>query len=117
MYGDILSNLAAEFSGGLGLAGSLNRGDGIAIAQASHGSAPDIEGKGIANPVALMRSAAMLLAWRAEQDSNNAMAAAAEALDNGLNTLLQTPEACTSDLGGPLGTEAFGDALATKLKG
>lgn len=117
MYGDILSNLAAEFSGGLGLAGSLNRGDGIAVAQASHGSAPDIEGKGIANPVALMRSAAMLLAWRAEQDSNNAMAAAAEALDNGLDSLLQTPDACTTDLGGTLGTEAFGDALAERLKG
>lgn len=117
MYGDILSNLAAEFSGGLGLAGSLNRGDGIAVAQASHGSAPDIEGKGIANPVALMRSAAMLLAWRAEQDSNNAMAAAAEALDNGLDSLLQTPAACTTDLGGPLGTEAFGDALAERLNG
>jgi isocitrate/isopropylmalate dehydrogenase len=117
MYGDILSNLAAEFSGGLGLAGSLNRGDGIAVAQASHGSAPDIEGKGIANPVALMRSAAMLLAWRAEQDSNNAMAAAAKALDDGLDALLQTPEACTTDLGGPLGTEAFGDALAQKLGG
>lgn len=117
MYGDILSNLAAEFSGGLGLAGSLNRGDGIAIAQASHGSAPDIEGKGIANPVALMRSAAMLLAWRAKQDSNNAMAAAAKALDDGLDALLATPEACTVDLGGPMGTEAFGAALAGRLKG
>ena len=116
MYGDILSNLAAEFSGGLGLAGSLNRGDGIAVAQAIHGSAPDIEVKGIANPIALMRSAAMLLAWRAEQDSNNAMAAAAEALDSGLNSLLETPTACTTDLGGPLGTEAFGAALAAKLK-
>ena len=63
-----------------------------------------------------MRSAAMLLAWRAEQDSNNAMAAAAEALDSGLNSLLETPTACTTDLGGPLGTEAFGAALAAKLK-
>ena len=117
MYGDILSNLAAEFSGGLGLAGSLNRGDGIAIAQASHGSAPDIAGKGIANPVALMRSAAMLLAWRAEQDSNNAMAAAAEALDSGIDAMLQTPDACTTDLGGPLGTAGFADALTAKLEG
>ena len=117
MYGDILSNLAAEFSGGLGLAGSLNRGEGIAIAQASHGSAPDIEGQGIANPVALMRSAAMLLAWRAEQDANNAMAAAAKALDDGLDSLLQTPEACTTDLGGPLGTEAFGEAVAERVRG
>jgi len=117
MYGDILSNLAAEFSGGLGLAGSLNRGDGVAVAQASHGSAPDIAGKGIANPVALMRSAAMLLAWRAEQDSNNAMASAAEALDSGLDALLQAPEACTIDLGGPLGTEAFGDAVVARVAG
>jgi 3-isopropylmalate dehydrogenase len=58
----------------------------------------------------------MLLAWRAEQDSNNAMAAAAKALDDGLDALLATPDACTTDLGGPLGTEAFGDAVAAKVK-
>ncbi len=117
MYGDILSNLAAELSGGLGLAGSLNRGDGIAIAQASHGSAPDIAGKGIANPAALMRSAAMLLAWRAEQDANNALAAAAKTLEDGLDAMLAKPEACTTDLGGQLGTDAFGEALVERLTG
>ena len=111
MFGDILSNLAAELSGGLGMAGSLNLGDGIAIAQASHGSAPDIEGRGIANPTALMRSAAMLLAWRAALDANNAMATAAAALNNGLDTLLVEPTACTKDLGGPLGTAEFGAKL------
>jgi isocitrate/isopropylmalate dehydrogenase len=115
MYGDILSNLASELSGGLGLAGSLNRGDGIAIAQAGHGSAPDIEGKGIANPTALLRSAAMLLAWRAERDSNNAMAAAAEALDNGLDALLSSPETRTQDVKGKLDTAAFASALTERL--
>jgi len=116
MYGDILSNLAAELAGGLGLAGSLNRGDGVAIAQASHGSAPDIAGKGIANPTALMRSAAMLLAWRAERDANNAMAAAAEALNRGLDTLMASSDTRTKDTGGSLGTAAFAEVLAEQLK-
>jgi isocitrate/isopropylmalate dehydrogenase len=115
MYGDIISNLAAELSGGLGIAGSLNRGDGIAIAQASHGSAPDIEEQGIANPVALMRSAAMLLAWRGEQDSNNALAAAAEVLDNGLDLMLADHAHRTKDIGGPMGTADFASKLASFL--
>jgi 3-isopropylmalate dehydrogenase len=63
MFGDILSDEAAELAGGLGLAGALNAGDDHAIAQATHGSAPDIQGKGIANPVALMLSSGMLLDW------------------------------------------------------
>ncbi|MDX1529634.1 MAG: isocitrate/isopropylmalate family dehydrogenase, partial [Gammaproteobacteria bacterium] len=63
MFGDILSDEAAELAGGLGLAGALNAGDTHAIAQATHGSAPDIQGKGIGNPVALMLSSGMLLDW------------------------------------------------------
>ncbi|MEM7178418.1 MAG: isocitrate/isopropylmalate family dehydrogenase, partial [Pseudomonadota bacterium] len=61
MFGDILSDLASELAGGLGLAGSLNLGHAAAVAQAQHGSAPDIAGRGVANPTSLVLSAAMLL--------------------------------------------------------
>jgi len=63
MYGDILSDEAAELSGSLGLAASINAGDGHCMAQAQHGSAPDIAGQDKANPASLVLSAAMLLGW------------------------------------------------------
>jgi 3-isopropylmalate dehydrogenase len=67
MHGDILSDLAGELAGALGLSPSLNAGDTQAMAQAAHGSAPDIAGRGIANPVGLMLSAALLLRWLADR--------------------------------------------------
>ena len=67
MYGDILSDEASEIAGSLGLAASLNAGDAHGVAQAQHGSAPDIAGKNVANPASLIGSAAMLLAWLGER--------------------------------------------------
>jgi isocitrate/isopropylmalate dehydrogenase len=67
MFGDILSDLTAELSGSLGLGGSLNVGKDYAMAQAAHGSAPDIAGKDIANPISLILSMALLLAWHGER--------------------------------------------------
>ena len=67
MYGDILSDEASEIAGSLGLAASLNAGAEHAVAQAQHGSAPDIAGKNMANPSSLIGSAAMLLAWLGER--------------------------------------------------
>src|SRR5207302_1037746 len=67
MFGDILSDLASEISGSLGLAASLNAGELYAVAQAQHGSAPDIAGKDVANPASLIGSAAMLLGWLGER--------------------------------------------------
>ena len=115
MYGDILSNLAAEVTGGLGLAGSLNRGDDVSLAQAAHGSAPDIAGQGIANPGSILRSTAMLLADLGLRRSDNALAAAAAALDHEIDAMLAAPATRTPDLGGGLNTVAFGDALAERL--
>ncbi len=116
MYGDILSNLAAEMTGGLGLAGSLNRGDDVSLAQAAHGSAPDIAGKGIANPGSILRSTAMLLQDLGARRSDNALQAAAAALDHGLDAMLGDKASRTPDLGGGLDTAAFGKMLATKLR-
>ena len=67
MFGDILSDEASEIAGSLGLAASLNAGDEHGVAQAQHGSAPDIAGKNVANPSSLIGSAAMLLAWLGER--------------------------------------------------
>jgi 3-isopropylmalate dehydrogenase len=107
MFGDILSNQAAELSGGLGLAGSLNAGDAHAMAQASHGSAPDIAGMDRANPSALIFSMAMLLDWLAKRHSIQRLADAATLIDRATLEVLADPALRTSDLGGPLGTLAF----------
>jgi isocitrate/isopropylmalate dehydrogenase len=115
MYGDILSNLAAEVTGGLGLAGSLNRGDDVSLAQAAHGSAPDIAGQGIANPGSILRSTAMLLQDLGARRSDNALRAAAAALDQSIDAMLADSGSRTTDIGGTLGTEAFGAMLVERI--
>ena len=115
MFGDILSNLAAELSGGLGLGGSINAGDTVAVAQAAHGSAPDIAGKDIANPSALLFSTAQLLAWKGAREQNNTLMEASRVLERTVETLLASPETRTPDLGGPLGTRAFADKVVAGI--
>lgn len=108
MFGDILSDLASELAGGLGLAGSLNVGPAHAAAQAQHGSAPDIAGQNRANPTSLILSVAMLLRHLGE-------AGAAEAIEEAVGRCLEEPVTRTADLGGALGTRAFTDALIQSL--
>jgi 3-isopropylmalate dehydrogenase len=115
MFGDILSDLAGELSGSLGLAASLNAGDDHAMAQAQHGSAPDIAGKGIANPASLVGSAAMLLAWVAERHGRPPLAAAAMAINAALARVVADPATRTPDLGGAYGTDAMTDAVIAAL--
>ncbi len=115
MYGDILSDEASELSGGLGLAGSINAGDGLCVAQAQHGSAPDIAGKNRANPTSLILSAAMLLEWLAVRHKSEPLQRAARALDAAVDTTLKNPATRTADLGGTLGTQEFAKAVAGKL--
>ena len=116
-YADILSDLASELAGGLGLAGSVNANEMMCCAQAQHGSAPDIAGLGKANPTSLILSAAMLLDWLAEKRSLPNFAEAAKAIDAAVDGALARPETRTADLGGELGTSAFAkivaDAVAT----
>ncbi len=114
MFGDILSDLAIELSGSLGLGGSINAGDNFAMAQASHGSAPDIAGQDKANPASLVLSAAMLLDWHAERGGGNAFAAAAGAIEQAVASAIAAQEA-TRDVGGRLGTAAMGEALAARV--
>jgi isocitrate/isopropylmalate dehydrogenase len=112
MFGDILSDLASEISGSLGLAASLNAGTAHAMAQAQHGSAPDIAGKDRANPASLIGSAAMLLAWLGERRSEERLTRAAAAIEDALDRAIASPQWRTRDLGGPLGTAAFGARVA-----
>jgi 3-isopropylmalate dehydrogenase len=115
MFGDILSDEAGELAGGLGLAGALNAGAAHAIAQSVHGSAPDIEGRGIANPSALMLSSAMLLDWLARRRGGEALAQAAARLEGAVERALADPESRTPDVGGAATTARFGEAVARAI--
>src|SRR3954451_6661132 len=112
MFGDILSDLASEISGDLGLAGQLNAGEVHAMAQAQHGSAPDIAGQDRANPASLIGSAAMLLAWLGERRGDARLTHAAAAIEQALDRAVADPQSRTADLGGSLGTQAFGARVA-----
>jgi isocitrate dehydrogenase (NAD+) len=105
LFGDILSDLAAGLVGGLGVAPAANVGEGgCAIFEAVHGTAPDIAGKGIANPTGLMLSAGLLLDHIGQRD-------AASRLRKGVHTALADETSRTGDLGGKANTAAFTDAV------
>ena len=112
MYGDILSDEASEIAGSLGLAASLNAGAEHAVAQAQHGSAPDIAGKNIANPSSLIGSAAMLLAWLGERRGEKRLNDAAQAIERALDATIADPASRTPDLDGSLGTDVFAQRVA-----
>jgi 3-isopropylmalate dehydrogenase len=115
MYGDILSDLTAELSGSLGLAASLNAGTNHAMAQAAHGSAPDIAGKNAANPLSLVLSAAMLLAWHGRRTKTNTFVTAAAAIEKAVEAAIAAKES-TTDIGGRLGTRETGKAVTARLQ-
>ena len=115
MFGDILSDEASELSGSLGLAGSINAGAAHCMAQAQHGSAPDIAGRDQANPTSLILSAAMLLDWLARKSGREIFARAAELVEESVDALLEVPEKRTADVGGPLGTKAFTAAVCEEI--
>jgi len=116
MYGDILSDEAAGLVGGLGLAPGLNAGDKLAMAQAVHGSAPDIAGKGIANPAAEILSAAMLLEWLGHRRNDAALRRAGRAMEAAVDAALARGQSLTPDLGGKSGTQDFAAAVARNLE-
>lgn len=112
LFGDILSDLAAELAGSLGTAGSINCSDTKAMAQASHGAAPDIAGRGIADPVGILASTAMMLRWWGEHRDDDALTRCASRIDNAVEATLAAGIR-TADLGGTASTREFGDAVAT----
>jgi 3-isopropylmalate dehydrogenase len=115
MFGDILSDEASELAGSLGLGASINAGDGRCVAQAQHGSAPDIAGRNIANPTSLILSAAMLLGWHAQRSEDPRLAAAAVLVEHAVEAVLENPRTRTRDIGGSLDTDAFTAAVVSAL--
>ncbi len=116
MFGDILSDEAAELAGGLGLGASLNAGTDRAVAQAQHGSAPGLAGRDLGNPTALISSAAMLLAWLGERRAQPALLAAASEIEAAIHASIADPATRTPDLGGTLGTKAFAASVVSRLQ-
>ena len=114
LFGDILSDLAAELSGSLGLAPSLNSSAERAMAQAVHGAAPDIAGHDVANPVATISSTAMLLRWHGERSASTSALQAADAMDAAVAQVL-ADGLSTADLGGSASTIEFTAAVIAAL--
>jgi isocitrate dehydrogenase (NAD+) len=114
LYGDVVSDLCAGLVGGLGVVPGANFGDEQAVFEAVHGSAPDIAGQGLANPLALLMSAVMMLNHLADVRSDAACEEIAERIKNAYNQALK--DGCkTKDLGGDLGTDAFAEAVIERL--
>ncbi len=115
-YGDILSDLASELSGSLGLAGSIMASDAQCCAQAQHGSAPDIAGQDKANPVSMMLSIAMMMKWLGDHHNRSDLTDVGRLMDQSVDTVLADPNLRTADLGGPIGCAEFGSAVAAAFK-
>ena len=115
-YGDIISDLASELSGSLGLAGSMMASESHCCAQAQHGSAPDIQGQDKANPTSMILSVAMLLEWMGEHNDNDGLIRVSKAMVQAVDNTLENPGTRTTDLGGNLGCKAFGEAVGKALK-
>ena len=112
MFGDILSDLGAGLVGGLGMAPSGDIGESCAVFQPSHGTAPTIAGKGIANPIATILSAAEMLRWLGTEDSRQGC----EKIYRATQHVLQNPIHRTSDMGGELATTEMGDLICRALE-
>jgi len=109
LYGDILSDLAAGLVGGLGVVPGANLGDDHALFEAVHGSAPDIKGKNIANPSAMIQAAIMMLRHLSEK-------AAANRISLALERVLMRGEVLTADLGGTATTKKFAEAIIREIE-
>jgi isocitrate dehydrogenase (NAD+) len=109
LYGDIVSDLCAAFVGGLGLVPGANLGDGCAIFEAVHGSAPDIAGKDMANPTALLQSAILMLRHLHEVE-------AADKIYTALERTYKEKKHITRDVGGVSGTSEFTDAVIQNME-
>jgi 3-isopropylmalate dehydrogenase len=116
MFGDILSDEAAGLVGGLGMAPGLCIGDGdVAMAQATHGSAPDIAGRGIANPYAMIESTRLMFEWLGHRRSNDGAVRMAAAMSRATTAALADPAARTGDIRGRGTTASFTQAVLRHL--
>jgi len=117
MFGDILSDEAAGLVGGLGMAPGLCIGDGdVVMAQATHGSAPDIAGRGLANPYAMIESTRMLLDWLGRSRNKPEAVAAAGAMERATTRALADPASRTSDIRGRASTSGMTEAIVRSIR-
>jgi 3-isopropylmalate dehydrogenase len=114
MMGDILSDLAGELAGSLGIAPSINASDQMAMAQAAHGAAPDIAGRDLANPIAMINSGAMLLEWLGTRHDDPVATRAAVLVDRAVTGTVKGGVA-TRDLGGTASTSGFAKAVVDAI--
>jgi 3-isopropylmalate dehydrogenase len=114
MFGDILSDLAGELAGSLGIAPSINASDDRCMAQAAHGSAPDIAGQGLANPIAMILSAGMLFDWLGTRHDDARLVDAAARVEAAVRDAVRSGVS-TSDLGGRASTDQFTDAVVERI--
>ena len=114
-FGDILSDLGAGLVGGLGLAPSAELGDKYGLFQPSHGTAPQLAGKNVANPLATILSGAMMLDWLGETRHDPAAAAAGRRVEAAVAKVLADGTVRTPDLGGRSGTREVGEAVARAI--
>ncbi|HEX4329256.1 MAG TPA: isocitrate/isopropylmalate family dehydrogenase, partial [Burkholderiales bacterium] len=117
MFGDILSDEAAGLVGGLGMAPGLCIGDGdVVMAQATHGSAPDIAGRGIANPYAMVESTRMMFDWLGHSRNNPAAVRMAKSMQDAVTAAIGDENARTGDIRGKGNTRTFTQAVIKALK-
>ena len=114
LYGDVVSDLCAGLVGGLGVVPGANIGEREAVFEAVHGSAPDIAGKGVANPLALLMSTVMMLNHLSDQSGDENLRAVSEKIKNAYNRTLAEGQK-TRDLGGNLGTDQFAEEVIKRL--
>lgn len=115
MFGDILSDLAAGLVGGLGMAPALSAGPEHAMAQATHGSAPDIAGRGVANPYAMIMSVQMLFEWLGQRHGDPKLLTAATLIERAVAEVIADGHTLTPDLGGAASTQEMGRAIAERV--
>ena len=115
MYGDILSDLAAGLVGGMGMAPSADIGEDTAVFQPSHGTAPDIAGQGIANPVGTILSVSMMLKWLGQRYHDQRVEHAAALIETAVRQVMEMSGVGTPDLGGQSSTIELGQKIADHL--
>jgi 3-isopropylmalate dehydrogenase len=114
-FGDMITDEGAGLVGGLGLAPGICAGERQAMAQATHGSAPDIAGRNIANPYAMIMSGKMLLEWLGRKRNEPKATAASKLVDAAMDKVIAEAKHLTADLGGKASTTQMGDAVAAAV--
>jgi 3-isopropylmalate dehydrogenase len=115
MFGDILSDLIAALAGGMGMAPSADIGDDYALFQPAHGTAPDIVGQGIANPTAMLLSAALMLDWLADKHNDAALERGARAIENAVSAAFAQGAVRPREFGGASTTDDITNAVIARL--